>query len=110
MAQEIRKKSPAGEKDTDYQIGYTNFAGNKEKTEIKISDGVKFDQTAFLKMLGFKQDEQGRMTLEASGHESEVEGRETSGNLRVRSRRANGRKMKDSVDIERRNRQAGMEL
>lgn len=110
MAEEIKKKTGAGEHDTDYKFGYTEFAGKADKTEIKVANGEEFDNTALLEMLGFKQNNQGIMILEATGHESVLEGRDASGKLKIKSRKTNGRKMKDSIEIEKREKQAGKEI
>lgn len=65
MAKE-RKNRPAGVND-EFDVGYTYFATNREKTELKAGQGHEFDNNELLKALGFKE-KSGVMTLGATSN------------------------------------------
>lgn len=64
------KTVPAGTKDK-LNITYTQFATNKEKSELIAPEGHEFDNDALLKMLGFEKDGKG-LKLVAEGHDFEI--------------------------------------
>ena len=65
MAEIELKSKPAGVND-NLEVTYTSFATNREKTEARTGEGKEFDNEELLRMLGFKENAQGIMTLSAS--------------------------------------------
>ena len=65
------KVSPAGRNDK-FEITYTGFAADIERTEIKVDEGHEFDNEGLLQMLGFEKDENGNLKLPASDYEAEI--------------------------------------
>lgn len=61
-----RKNRPAGVNDK-FNMGYTYFASNKEKSQLKTGEGHNFDNNELLKALGFTE-KNGVMTLNASSN------------------------------------------
>ena len=104
MAQKNMKiHDAAGLNDENYEMGYTDFAGNdnkKERAEILIGNGVRMDIEAFLQLLGFTKGKDGIMRIDATDNEVVVDGRDENGNLRVVERRPKTRdqESKDSKD------------
>lgn len=70
MSEKRLKSRPAGVNDK-LDITYTNFAANREKTEARTGEGKGFDNEELLKMLGFKENAQGVMTVSATPNEIE---------------------------------------
>jgi len=89
-----RKNRPAGIND-QFDIGYTYFASNNEKSQIKTGEGHKFDNNELLAALGFKE-KNGVMTLNAS--QNTVERNEKG---KVIKRESQGRVLTGSKQVER---------
>lgn len=85
MSKREIKKRPAGVND-NFEVTYTNFAANKERTEARVGEGHEFDNEELLKQLGFKENAQGVMSVSASSNEI---AKDEKGN--VVKRTANGR-------------------
>ena len=59
-----RKMKPAGKNDS-FDVTYTHFATEREKTELLTGKGERFDNDELLRMLGFTENENGEMTIKA---------------------------------------------
>lgn len=70
MAERENKTRPAGIND-NIEVTYTNFEANSERTEVKTGEGKEFDNEELLRMLGFKENAQGIMTLNATSNKVE---------------------------------------
>ena len=55
---------PAGKND-ELNLTYTQFAANKERSEIRIDEGFGFENDALLKSFGFELDNSGTLTMKA---------------------------------------------
>lgn len=58
------KTKPAGKNDS-FDVTYTHFATDRQKNELSTGKGEKFDNNELLKMLGFKENENGEMAIKA---------------------------------------------
>lgn len=82
MSQEERlrgKTNPAELKD-NWRVTYANFASNKEQTNLK-ANGKDLKNDELLRLLGFKENSNGEMTLSATSHKPD---RDRKGNGVVR--------------------------
>ena len=64
------KKVPAGKND-ELTLTYTQFATDKERSELLAPEGHEFDNDALLEMLGFEKDGKG-LKLVTEGHDFEI--------------------------------------
>ena len=96
MSEKKYESKPAGVNDK-IEVTYTNFATNRERTEARTGEGKEFDNEELLRLLGFKENSQGEMTLSATSIDVEKDK-----NGKVIRRTKNGRTLTD-------NRQAGTE-
>lgn len=64
-------KSKAAGKNDKFEITYTEFAANQERTEITTGEGKQFDNDALLELLGFQKDANGELKLSAADHRIE---------------------------------------
>lgn len=71
MSKKELKSRPAGVKD-NFDITYTHFAANNERTELRTGEGKDFDNDELLRTLGFKENGQGYMSLSATENNVEI--------------------------------------
>lgn len=55
---------PAGKND-ELNLTYTQFAADREKSEMRIGEGFEFENDALLKSFGFELDNSGTLTMKA---------------------------------------------
>ncbi len=92
MADNKKQKSkPAGKEDS-FEVTYTNFATNRERTELTVGEGKEFDNDALLKTLGFEEKD-GALVIKAGPNEVK---KDEKGN--VVERKINGRTVTESKD------------
>ena len=53
---------PAGKND-ELNLTYTQFAADREKSEMRIGEGFEFENDALLKSFGFELDNSGTLTM-----------------------------------------------
>ena len=70
MTKKAFKTKPAG-KDEKVNLTYAGFASNLERTELKTTEGKEFDNDELLKLLGFKEDENG-LKLSTANYDFEI--------------------------------------
>lgn len=68
MSKRELKTRPAGVGD-NLDLTYTHFAADMARTELRVGEGKNFDNDELLKMLGFKENAQGLMSLSAASNE-----------------------------------------
>ncbi len=66
-----KAKNPAG-RNEKFEVTYTGFATNKERTEMQIDEGHEFDNEALLQMLGFEKDSNGQLVLKTNEYDCEI--------------------------------------